>query len=75
LVLHEQLCDGEKPHTCGECGKSFRWNSELIKHQRTHTGERPYECDQCRKRFQVELRADQAPEDPHWGEALQVWGV
>ncbi|KAM3654267.1 uncharacterized protein VK521_017114 isoform 1-T2 [Ammospiza maritima maritima] len=51
LVLHEQLHDGEKPHTCLECGKSFRRNCNLIRHQRTHTGERPYECDQCRKRF------------------------
>ncbi|NWY23110.1 ZN544 protein, partial [Aphelocoma coerulescens] len=41
LVVHEQLHDGEKPHKCGECGKSFRCNSNLIDHQRVHTRERP----------------------------------
>uniref|UniRef100_A0A8D2QG27 C2H2-type domain-containing protein n=1 Tax=Zonotrichia albicollis TaxID=44394 RepID=A0A8D2QG27_ZONAL len=49
LVLH----DGEKPHTCVECGKSFRWSCHLIRHQRTHTGEQPYKCDKCWKRFQT----------------------
>ncbi|NXL12721.1 ZNF22 protein, partial [Mesembrinibis cayennensis] len=49
LVLHEQLHDGEKPHTCGECGKSFNQSSCLIQHQRTHTGEKPYECGECGK--------------------------
>ncbi|XP_063029980.1 zinc finger protein 70-like [Melospiza melodia melodia] len=49
LVLH----DGEKPHTCMKCGKSFRWSSELIQHQRIHTGERPYECSECGKGFQT----------------------
>ncbi|XP_058678523.1 zinc finger protein ZFP2-like [Ammospiza caudacuta] len=51
LVLHEQLHGGEKPHTCVECGKSFRRNCHLIVHQRIHTGEKPYECGECGKSF------------------------
>ncbi|KAL2299593.1 hypothetical protein Nmel_014269 [Mimus melanotis] len=53
LVVHEQLGDGEKPHKCLECGKSFRWRNRLISNQRIHTGERPYECGECGKGFRV----------------------
>ncbi|RMB95987.1 hypothetical protein DUI87_27573 [Hirundo rustica rustica] len=53
LVVPEQLHDGEKPHKCLECGKSFSWNCLLIRHQRIHTGERPYECPEGGKRFQT----------------------
>ncbi|NWR41072.1 ZN239 protein, partial [Regulus satrapa] len=49
LVIQEQLCDGEKPHKCLECGMSFRKRCHLIQHQRIHTGERPYECGECGK--------------------------
>uniref|UniRef100_A0A8U7P8F1 Zinc finger protein 37 n=1 Tax=Corvus moneduloides TaxID=1196302 RepID=A0A8U7P8F1_CORMO len=51
LVVHEQLHNGEKPHTCGECGKSFRYSACLICHQMIHTGERPYKCGECGKSF------------------------
>ncbi|NXQ02261.1 ZN132 protein, partial [Vidua macroura] len=46
LGVHEQVHDGEKPHTCSECGKSFSKRSSLICHWKTHMGERPYECGQ-----------------------------
>ncbi|NXD60001.1 ZN544 protein, partial [Corvus moneduloides] len=39
--LGEKPQDGEKPHKCLECGKSFRWNFQLLTHQCTHMGERP----------------------------------
>ncbi|XP_017656894.1 zinc finger protein 213 isoform X2 [Nannospalax galili] len=41
----------EKPHGCGQCGKRFRWGSDLARHQRTHTGEKPHKCLECDKSF------------------------
>ncbi|TRZ08147.1 hypothetical protein HGM15179_018957, partial [Zosterops borbonicus] len=52
-LVHEQLHDGEKPHKCLECGKSFSRRSHLITHQMIHTGERPYECPECGKGFKT----------------------
>ncbi|NXP42998.1 ZN250 protein, partial [Leiothrix lutea] len=40
-LVHEQPHDGEKPHKCLECGKSFNHMCFLIQHQMIHTGERP----------------------------------
>ncbi|NWU36614.1 ZSC20 protein, partial [Hylia prasina] len=49
LGVPEQLHDGEKPHKCSKCGKSFRQRCHLINHWRIHTGERPYKCGECGK--------------------------
>ncbi|EHB12233.1 Zinc finger and SCAN domain-containing protein 23 [Heterocephalus glaber] len=41
----------ERPHVCGDCGKSFTQNSILVEHQRRHTGEKPYTCGVCGRAF------------------------
>ncbi|NXR46806.1 ZN256 protein, partial [Hippolais icterina] len=51
LEIREQLQDGDKPHKCSKCEKSFSSRSYLIRHWKIHTGERPYECGECGKSF------------------------
>ncbi|XP_034248311.1 zinc finger protein 668-like [Thrips palmi] len=38
------------PHTCSQCGKSFRTAGYLAVHRRVHTGVRPFSCS-CGKAF------------------------
>ncbi|XP_077345875.1 uncharacterized protein LOC143989567 [Lithobates pipiens] len=41
----------EKSFSCTECGKCFRYKSQLNVHIRSHTGEKPYSCPECGKCF------------------------
>ncbi|XP_040287102.1 zinc finger protein 267-like isoform X1 [Bufo bufo] len=49
--MHREDSAAQKPLSCSECGKCFRYPSRLIEHKRVHTGEKPFSCPECGKCF------------------------
>ncbi|XP_063806678.1 uncharacterized protein LOC134989418 [Pseudophryne corroboree] len=50
-ITHQPAKEHERQLPCSECGKYFRYKSQLIIHQRCHTGEKPFPCSECGKCF------------------------
>ncbi|XP_051946239.1 B-cell lymphoma/leukemia 11A-like isoform X2 [Xyrauchen texanus] len=45
--LTQQSNTPMKTKSCEFCGKTFKFQSNLIVHRRSHTGEKPYKCHLC----------------------------
>ncbi|XP_047994011.1 zinc finger protein 628-like isoform X1 [Leguminivora glycinivorella] len=56
--IHAQTHKGdkEKKYACAECGRAFRWRTELKRHVARHEAKRTHACEACGRAFSV--RAD-----------------
>ena len=48
---HVTIHNGERPHKCPSCGKSFIHLSHFKRHMMIHNGEFPFKCTSCGKSF------------------------
>ena len=51
LTEAQKIFTIEKIYFCNKCGKSFPWNSSLLKQQRVHSGEEHSGCTVCGRCF------------------------
>lgn len=69
---------GDRPHTCAECKKTFRLKINLHLHECTHTVAKKNQLlhlQPMRLDFQPPLQFVTAPDNPHRGAAVHLWGV
>lgn len=52
VIMRTVICNlQEKPHKCGECGRSFPTPGDLRAHGYSHTGNWPLRCPICNRGF------------------------
>ncbi len=62
FVFYILICDvvpGERPYKCGECGKSFIEQSNLLAHKKLHKPAPTFPCKHCDKTFATKKQLDE----------------